>query len=185
MKKVILMAILSLSTMAASAQLSFTARAGANVSGVENSNAQMKIGWKAGVGMDYAFNKWFSVRPMLYYSAKGYTHGKNSLGFSADEVYKLNYLELPLLASFHLGLGTNTSLVANAGPYISYCISKSSSLSAAGYKNFDAGGCVGLDFIYKRYVVGIEAQYGTSALAKTANSNLHNTNYSLVLGYKF
>lgn len=185
MKKVILMVILSLSSIVASAQISFTARAGANVSGIENSDAQMKIGWKVGAGIDYAFNKWFSVRPMLYYSAKGYTHGKNNLGFSADEVYNLNYLELPLLASFHFGLGTNSSLVANAGPYIGYCISKSSSLSTSGYKKIDAGGCAGLDFIYKQYVIGIEAQYGTSTLAKTVNGNLHNINYSLVLGYKF
>lgn len=185
MKKVIFMTILLLSTVAASAQLSFTTRAGVNVSGVENSDSQMKIGWKVGAGVDYAFSKLFSVRPMLYYSAKGYSYGKNNLGFSADEVFKLNYLELPILASFHFGLGTNISLVANVGPYIGYRLNKAPSKPALDYKKIDTGGCAGLDFVYKKYLIGIEAQYGTSNLAKATNGNLHNINYSIVLGYNF
>lgn len=122
---------------------------------------------------------------MLYYTAKGYTNGSNSLGFSADETFKLNYLELPLLASFHFELGANTSLVANVGPYFSYCVNKSLSLTALNYKKFDTGGCIGLDFVYTKYVIGVEAQYGMSTLAKTANGNLQHINYSLVLGYNF
>lgn len=185
MKKVIFMAILFLSTITVSAQLSFMARAGVNVSGIENSDSQMKIGWKIGAGADYAFSKLFSVRPMLYYTAKGCSYGKNNLGFSPEEVFKLNYLELPVLASFHFGLGAHASLVASVGPYIGYRISKSPSLAAYDFKKFDAGAGAGLDFIYRRYVIGVEAQYGTSTLAKTTNGNLHNINYSLVLGYNF
>lgn len=185
MKKVILMTILSLSAIVASAQISFTTRAGVNVSGIENSDSQMKIGWKVGAGADYAFSKLFSVRPMLYYTTKGCSYGKNNLGFSADKVFKLNYLELPLLASFHFGLGTNISLVANVGPYVGYRINKSPSFSGLDYKKFDTGGCAGLDFVYKKMVIGVEAQYGTSTLAKSITGSLHNINYSLVLGYNF
>lgn len=184
MKKVILVAILLLSTVAASAQLSFTARAGVNVSGIENADSQMKIGWKAGAGVDYAFSKLFSVRPMLYYTTKGCSYGDNSLGFSADEVFKLNYLELPLLASFHFGLGKDMSLVASVGPYLAYRVNKVPS-TEFDYKKLDTGGCVGLDFVYKKIVIGVEGQYGTSTLAKTMDGSLHNINYSLVLGYNF
>lgn len=185
MKKFFLMTILLLSTVAVSAQLSFAARAGVNVSGIENTDSQMKMGWKVGAGADYAFSSLFSVRPMLYYTTKGCSYGKNNLGFSPDKVYKLNYLELPVLASFHFGLGTDISLVANVGPYVGYRISKSPSLLGLDYKKLDTGGCAGLDFVWKRYVVGIEAQYGLSTLAKTSDGNLHNINYSLTLGYNF
>lgn len=184
MKKVILVAILLLSTVAVSAQLSFTVRAGANVSGIENADSQMKIGWKAGAGVDYAFSNLFSVRPMLYFTTKGCSYGDNNLGFSADKVFNLNYLELPLLASFHFGLRKDMSLVASIGPYLAYRVNKTPSTETI-YKKIDTGGCVGLDLIYKKIVIGVEGQYGTSSLAKTVDGSLHNINYSLVLGYNF
>lgn len=185
MKKVIFMAILLLSTVAASAQLSFMARAGVNVSGIENTDSQMKIGWKVGAGVDYAFSNLFSLRPMLYYTTKGCSLSKNNLGFGADKIFKLNYLELPLLASFHFGLGSQMALVANVGPYIGYRVGKSPSLLNLDYKRLDTGGCAGLDLVYRKYVFGVEAQYGLSTLAKSPAGNLHAINYSLVLGYNF
>lgn len=185
MKKAILMVVFTLSFITANAQLSFTARAGANVSGIENSDSKMKIGWKVGAGTDYSFSKLFSLRPMLYFTSKGCSYGKNNLGFSPDKVTLLNYMELPLLASFHFGLGSDISLVASAGPYIGYWINKSPLQTEFNYKKIDSGGNVELDFIWKKIVIGVQAQYGISTLSKTPNGNLHNINYSLVLGYNF
>lgn len=185
MKKMILMAVLILSVGAANAQMSWTARVGANVSGIENSDSNMKLGWKIGAGFDYAFTKLFSVRPMLYYTTKGSTNGKSTMGFSPDETLKFGYLEIPVLASFHFPLGKNTALVANAGPYFAYRINQSPKHSAIDYKKFDTGINCGLDFEIKKYVIGVEAAYGFTALAKTTAGNLHNINYSLCFGYKF
>lgn len=185
MKKIILMASFVLSIVAVNAQLSWTVRAGANVSGIENSDSQMKIGWKIGAGMDYSFSKLFSLRPMLYYTTKGCTYGKSTMGFSPDQTLKLNYLEMPILGSFHFSLGQNTSLTANAGPYLGYRISRTPSHTELKYNNFDMGANAGLDFIIKKIVIGAEAQYGFVNLAKTNTRDLHNINYSLTLGYKF
>lgn len=185
MKKMILMATLILLVATANAQLSWTVRVGANVSGIENSDSQMKLGWKVGAGADYSFSKLFSLRPMLCYSTKGSTYGSNTMGFSPDEVLKLGYLEMPVLASFHFLLGKTTSLAANAGPYFASRITKSPSGTTIDYKKFDAGLQCGLDFSIKKFIIGAEAQYGLTSLAKTTSGNLHNINYSLVFGYKF
>lgn len=182
MKRIIFIALLLLSVTAANAQLSWTTRAGVNLSGIENSDAALKFGWKAGAGLDYSFSKLFSLRPMLYYSTKGSATGKT---FSPDETLRLGYLELPVLASFHFDLGQNLFLVANAGPYFGYRISKSPSQTELKYGKFDAGANAGLDFVNHHFVIGIEAQYGFSKLAAAPSGKLHNINYSLVFGYNF
>lgn len=185
MKKMIFVAALMLSVGVANAQLSWTARVGANVSGIENADSQMKLGWKVGAGVDYALSNLFSVRSMLYYSARGSSEGSSTMGFFPDKVLKLGYIELPVLGSFHFPLGKNTSLVANAGPYFAYRITKSPAQTAIDYKKMDVGINAGLDFDIKKFVIGVEAQYGMANLARTAAGNLHNINYSLVFGYKF
>lgn len=185
MKKMILMAAFALSVGLANAQISWMARVGANVSGIENADSQMKLGWKVGAGADYSFSKLFSVRSMLYYSTKGSTQGSSTMGFFPDEALKLGYLEMPVLGSFHFALGKNTSLAANVGPYIAYRITKSPSDTPIDYKKFDAGIDCGLDFGIKKFVIGVEAQYGIATLAKTAGDNLHNITYALTFGYKF
>lgn len=191
MKKLIFVAVLALSAFAAHAQdkkISWNIRAGANVSGIENADSQMKLGWKIGAGFDYAFGERFSLRPMLYYSTKGCTYGENTMGFSPDETLRLNYLEIPVYASYHIGLGQEKSLVVNTGPYMAYLLSHTSSpaMEKLDLKRVDMGIGAGLDFHVRRMVVGVEAQYGISNLAKaTDGAAMHNINYSLVLGYRF
>lgn len=89
MKKMILMVALVLSVAKANAQLSWTAGMGTNVSNVENANSQMKLGWKVGAGADYSFSKLFSMRSILYYSAKGSSsEGSNTIDYSLVFGYK-------------------------------------------------------------------------------------------------
>lgn len=182
MKKILLATALLLSAAAANAQVSWTVRAGANLSGIENNRSDMKFGWKAGAGMDYSFSKLFSLRPMLYYSTKGCSYGK---AFSPDATLRLGYLELPMMASFHFDLGKNTSLATNIGPYAAYRVAGKSLPSDVKFNKFDAGAGIGIDFINHGFVIGIEAQYGFTKLAATPAGNLHNVNYSLSVGYNF
>jgi len=52
------------------------------------------------------------------------------------------------------------------------------------FNKFDAGINAGLDFVFQRFLLGVEAKYGLSSLSSNVNK-LHNINYSLIIGYKF
>jgi len=184
MEKFFLAVAFTMTALALNAQISFDVRVGANVSGIENSDAKMKLGFKAGAGIDYTLTEAFSLRPMVYYTSKGVSEGKNNLGFFPDKTTALNYIQLPLLASYHFKVMDSFSLVVNVGPYAAYLINEKNADDALKFNKFDAGVNAGLDFVIRRFVVGIEAEYGFSSLSSSV-SKLHNINYSLMIGYKF
>ena len=184
MKKIFFAVTFIVTTLVSNAQVSLDVRVGANVSGVENSDTQMKLGLKAGAGIDYSFTEAFSVRPMLYYTSKGFTTGKNNLGFYPDKTISLDYIQLPVLASYHFKITDNFVLTANAGPYAAYLINTKNTDAATKLDKFDMGVNGGIDFVIRRFVVGIDAEYGFSSLSKDVDT-LHNINYSLTIGYKF
>jgi opacity protein-like surface antigen len=159
-------------------------RAGVNVSGIENSEAKMKLGLRVGAGVDYAINGLFSVQPMIYYSSKGISEGGNNLGVNSKESLKLDYLELPVLGSFHFKLSNKCSLAAKAGPYVGYLLNQSPSGTTTKYEKFDFGINAGLDVNINKFVIGAEAQYGFADVSSNIDK-LHNINYALMVGYRF
>jgi hypothetical protein len=183
MKKLLFVAVFAMTVLVANAQVRWDVRVGANVSGIENSDAKMKLGLKAGVGVEFALSEAFSFRPMLFYSSKGVTEGKSNLGFFPDKTLALNYIELPVLVSYRFRITDGFSLAANAGPYVACLVGKKNTGDVK-YNNFDTGVNAGLDFVFNRFLVGVEAEYGFSSLASNVDK-LHNINYSLMVGYKF
>jgi len=155
MKKIFFAVTFIITALVSNAQVSFDVRAGANVSGIENSNTQMKWGLKVGAGIEYSFTEAFSVRPMVYYTSKGSTEGKNNLGFSPDKIMPLDYIQLPVLASYRFKITDSFSLSVNAGPYAAYLINKKNTEADLKYNKFDAGINSGIDFVFQRFVVGV------------------------------
>lgn len=184
MKKTLLVAVCIMTALVSKSQIVWDVRVGANVSGIENSDAKMKLGFKTGAGVDYSLSQAFSVRPMLYYTSKGISEGKNNLGFSPDKTMSLNYIQLPMLASYHVPVSDKFGLVVNAGPYVAFLVNKKNTDPAVKYNKTDAGVNAGLDFVFNRIVLGIDAEYGLTSLASNVDK-LHNINYSLMVGYKF
>lgn len=87
---------------------------------LEDSDTDLKssLGFTLGVGFNFPINKMFSVQPELSFVQKGF---KEEAGFSegaltvkAEDTYKINYLELPVLA--RATFGSNTKFFLNAGP---------------------------------------------------------------------
>lgn len=184
MKKVIFVVLIMLVVSVCYAQMSWEARIGANLSGVSKGDVSMKFGAKAGVGIEYAFTSLFAIRPALFFSMKGATDGKSPFDFSPDETLKLNYVEIPVLASFRFKVVENFSLALNAGPSFSCRLSKKPDL-LTDLNAFDIGANMGLDFVlHKKFVIGVEGQYGLSKLTDKGDEP-HNINYSLSFGYKF
>ncbi|MBK0403407.1 PorT family protein [Adhaeribacter sp. BT258] len=136
MKKLLLPALLIFFTTFASAQsFRFGGKGGLNYTGLTaqgtNENAfENKLGWHAGlmVNIQYPGNTWFSIQPELLYTRKGYENfsdpveirdSQQNLLYSEQQggLVRLNYLELPVMFNFRLGL-----LFLDAGPQLSYLV---------------------------------------------------------------
>jgi hypothetical protein len=183
MKKSVIVFIALFMTSMSYAQVSFDSRVGVNLSGVSKSGLTMKFGVKAGLGIDYSISELFAIRSGLFFSMQGGSDARTPFDLSPKNTLKLNYLEVPVLASFRVQVTKNIGIALNAGPSLGYLISKKSS----GFEEMnssDVGAKMGLDFVFnKKFIIGIESQYGLSELVK--DSQQHNINYSLMFGYRF
>ncbi len=72
MKRKFLFVLLALVSVMASAQVTWNAKAGLNVSNYTgDGRGDAKIGFKLGAGLDYAFNDTWSLQPSLLLITKG------------------------------------------------------------------------------------------------------------------
>lgn len=139
-------------------------------------------GIQAGVSFQAGITPGFSLVSELYYMRKGGKLKANNPLSTNESTLRLNTLELPVLARFHLG-----KFYMNAGPSIAYNFSGyrkiddvSTKLSFAnsteGFKRFDAGvqmgGGVEFPFKQKRIALDIRYNYGLTNL--TYGSEMYN-----------
>jgi len=118
MKKLILsLAVVTIATMTANAQVGFGAKAGANFATLSGSDAKdidgkaMQVGANFGVIVQIPVSGMFSVNPELVFSMQGvkFTGGSD----------KLNYLNIPVMAHF----GFNGGFFVEGGPQVGFMMS--------------------------------------------------------------
>lgn len=182
--KAFLFAVLFVSIAGVSeAQTTVDARVGGTLCGLSEGDWTMKFGLKAGLSVDHAFSDLFALRSGLFFSMKGASDAETSFDYAPSTSIDLNYIEIPLLASFRVPITGQFGIALNAGPSIGYRVSK----DPAGWTEvnktnvaFDAG----IDLVFSsRYEISIEGQYGISELAR--DSRQHTITYSLLFGYRF
>lgn len=142
-------------------------------------NKNERIGFHVGVFAQAPVGEFFAIQPELLYMTKGASADYNVIGFTGKNTFKLNYAELPVLATFKLG----QAVELQAGPYVSYLLNSNinsngdfgSGTSAINRDNFNkvdygiAGGLniyFGKAFIGARYEQGLQ-QIANSGAAKT------------------
>jgi len=203
MKKPSLLSVFILTHLLTYAQLSFNAKVDMKVGNYSSSCYDAKIGFKAGMGMEYAFTDIWSLQPSLMLSTKG---SKQKIDLIVVEGHSIKnatwtnnhiYLELPIMAAARLPVTINLDIVFSAGPYIAYGIggkmgmkpeipgeSQYNTFGGEGYKRFDAGLGFGIAGEFYNIIVGIDSQFGLTKL-HNGNKPPKNQNFSVYLGYKF
>lgn len=184
MKRVFLVVCILLISWNGFSQLKWDVRVGANVSDYSKGETDVRIGWKAGVGVEYAFSDLFALRPSLYYSLKGAAAEGHKFSMNRKFTQKLSYVELPVLAVFRFKVTQGFALAVNAGPYFAARVGKKVAVGGHDARAFDMGVDAGLDFLVHSFVVGVGAQYGLTGLTG-GGGEPHNVNYSLTFGYRF
>ena len=160
MKKSALFILFALISVAGFSQITgWNAKVGMNISNYTgDADLNAKIGFKLGGGFEYAFDNTWSLQPSLFLSTKGAKKDGNSINAM--------YLELPVMAAARFNVADNTNIVVNDA-----------------LKRFDAGLGVGVALELGKVIVGLDGQFGLVDVEKIGNPK--NTNFSIVLGYKF
>lgn len=123
MRRFLLPALLLAAAPLAQAQTTFGITAGLNVANVSVSgnndlDTSSRLGFVGGAFADVALTPMLTFHPELLYSQKGYKLDGDDAGSITAQV---DYLEVPLLAAYHIPVGQNGLMVGiEAGPTLAY-----------------------------------------------------------------
>ena len=175
MKKSALFILFALISVAGFSQITgWNAKVGMNISNYTgDADLNAKIGFKLGGGFEYAFDNTWSLQPSLFLSTKGAKKDGNSINAM--------YLELPVMAGgpyLACGIAGKTKIDLGNDTERKYDTFGDDAL-----KRFDAGLGVGVALELGKVIVGLDGQFGLVDVEKIGNPK--NTNFSIVLGYKF
>lgn len=167
--------------------LSFGPIVGANFSELYNlSNSSTKTGAKFGAFINYSTEKSFGVGLQVYYNQLGANTAN-----STDKL-KLNYIEVPLLATYYLGHGISQGSFRPKvfiGPHVDFLLNAADSRgndvnpNGSTINSVDYGVTVGAGLNYAlakktwlnfdiRYAAGLSDVYKSPALSTVRNNNI-------------
>lgn len=222
MKKTIVAVFMSLIAVSVSAQslfwnsadaekpVSFGARFGwnfASLAGKGSGNFDGRKGVAFGAAVDFNLISSFSINTGLYFTMKGCSIEYEALlddmnGIAAKDTWAVNFLELPVYASYHLRFTPDSDLQIFAGPYFgvgvygkhgvkyrdmeSYEEDKESLFGKKnlGYHRWQSGIGLGASYTFNsHYLVGLQYQWGIRDIGNLIDKQWNC--FQLTLGYNF
>jgi len=168
------------------------------------------VGFKFGSVVNLGVSRFFYVQPGLMFSQKGGEVNKSYYGYgnytySDMDIYKLYYIELPVMFSLKIPAGNMLSLSLNAGPYFALGLSGKTNtvsyvegidteiakkfnraFSKNNLRRFDSGLSIGGGIEFESIYVGTSYEFGFLDIARSSNSNkAKNDVVSITVGYDF
>lgn len=190
MKKILLMAVVMLASVASYAQqavgtFTLQPKIGMNVASLTKSDgADPRIGLAAGVEAEYQATDIFSVSAGLIYSMQGNKAKEEGVTLTT----KLDYINIPILANVYVTKG----LAVKLGVQPAFNVSDKQKLSGGkasveaedvGAESFDFSIPVGLSYEYNNVVFDARYNFGVTNIADGGDSK--NSVFQFTLGYKF
>ncbi len=167
------------------------ANAGGDFKDDWDADFKSRVGFHVGVIADVELSEKFYLQPGLYFTTKGLKY-EDKEGMGLESKYNLNYLELPILASYRFNLSDNMQWQINAGPYFAVGVGgkvkgtdfdfdedakfefkydafgvadEDSDEEKGGLKRFDAGLSFGTGITYNKIYFGIKYDLGLANIA--------------------
>lgn len=190
MKKILLMAVVMLASVASYAQqavgtFTLQPKIGMNVASLTKCDGcDPRIGLAAGVEAEYQATDIFSVSAGLIYSMQG----KKAKEEGVTLTTKLDYINIPILANVYVTKG----LAVKLGVQPAFNVSDKQKLSGGkasveaedvGAESFDFSIPVGLSYEYNNVVFDARYNFGVTNIADGGDSK--NSVFQFTLGYKF
>lgn len=209
MKKILLLLLVCLVAMTASAQKKFTfgPKAGFTVADLhiddEEQNDRIsgvKAGLVVGAFAEYRAVKWFAVSADVLFARKGAENEYNFSGEGVDQTiksnFKLSYIDVPVLANFYVTKGL--ALKAGIQPSFLLAAKNKGSVSTNGethketkdvkdeLNTVDFSIPVGVSYTFKMgLVLDLRYHIGCSNLLKEGDNKMTNRVATLTVGWKF
>lgn len=190
MKKILLMAVVMLASVASYAQqavgtFTLQPKIGMNVASLTKCDGcDPRIGLAAGVEAEYQATDIFSVSAGLIYSMEGNKAKEEGVTLTT----KLDYINIPILANVYVTKG----LAVKLGVQPAFNVSDKQKLSGGkasveaedvGAESFDFSIPVGLSYEYNNVVFDARYNFGVTNIADGGDSK--NSVFQFTLGYKF
>ena len=190
MKKIILSAIIMMTTTCAFAQYEagdITVQPRVGMIGADFNNTgdtEARVGFLVGTEFEYYLSDRFSLAAGLNYAQQGSKLKDHDLTFKRD------YLNVPIVANVYLfkgfalkagvqpGFKTSAKLEAKSSNY-------SGSVDLDDVKSFDLSIPVGLSYEFKHFVLDARYTFGCTKVLDDNDLNSKNLTFQLTLGYKF
>ena len=189
MRKVIIMAVLMLSSVATFAQrpvgsLTVQPKIGMNFATLTKADdSESRIGLVAGAELEYQISDIFSISGGALYSQQGCEWSEDG----STRTNKLDYINIPILANVYVvknlavKVGVQPAFNVNSKAKASQGDSSVQG-SIEGIKTFDFSIPIGLSYEYKNIVIDGRYNFGLTKVSKYADSK--NSVFQLTLGYK-
>ena len=190
MRKVIIMAVLMLASVATFAQrpvgsLTVQPKIGMNFATLTKADdSESRIGLVAGAELEYQISDIFSISGGALYSQQGCEWSEDG----RTETNKLDYINIPVLANVYVV--KNLAVKVGLQPAFNVNSKQKASKGDAsaqealdGTKTFDCSIPVGLSYEYKNFVIDGRYNFGLTKINKHADSK--NSVFQITLGYKF
>lgn len=190
MKKILLMAVVMLASVASYAQqavgtFTLQPKIGMNVASLTKCDGcDPRIGLAAGVEAEYQATDIFSVSAGLIYSMQG----NKAKAEGVTQTTKLDYINIPILANVYVTKGLAVKLGVQPAFNVSDKVKLSgggASLEAedVGAESFDFSIPVGLSYEFNNVVIDARYNFGVTNIAEGGDAK--NSVFQFTLGYKF
>jgi len=188
--RILFIAAMFVTAVSFSQQTTFGVRAGANISrwNITSIGSDIKssslAGLEAGLLADLSVSRSFSIQPEVDFSMYG---TKFSSGGSSIE-YRVNYINIPVLAKYHLPQGVSFF----AGPQLGLLISAKGKIEGEekqDIKNYlkstDVFAVIGAEYDSPIGVsVGVRYNHGFVNIYEEEEGSIKNSSFGISLGYK-
>ena len=199
MKKILFIAMVLLSSVATYAQqskgtLTVQPKVGFNIATLTNADdGDSRFGLAAGAEFEYQATDLLSISFGAMYSMQGI----KASGDEGDATFKLDYVNIPILANVYVVKGLAVKVGIQPGFKVNSSLSaKASGVSASadlnGVKSFDFSIPVGLSYEYRNFVIDGRYNFGLTNWAKDVSVlgetmgevDSKNSVFQLTIGYK-
>ena len=198
MKKIMMIAAMMLLSVGAFAQNEvgqFTLKpmAGVNIATLtKTDDSKLRVGLAAGVEAEYGVAENFSLSLGALYSMQGVKFTEKGSGATLDVTYKLDYINIPVLANYYLFKGF--AIKAGIQPAFKASAKVKAELSSGsasvkdsetldGVKGFALSIPFGLSYEYESFV--LDARYNLGVTKAFDAGDSKNSWFMFTLGYKF
>lgn len=184
MKKILITIVVALSALISNARSDAEVVAGMNVATFDNSAASSRIGFHAGVRINFGIP---STSQGLYANAAALLSLRGAQ--ASNITFNPFYLDVPIHLGYKYAVSENVGIFGEFGPYVAVGLFGSTEGEDVfgdhiGMKRFDAGLGLraGVEFNRK---VNASLGYDFGLVDVTSETKLKNRNFYISLGYKF